>query len=188
MTESPLSPYIKTARDYLEAAGARLDKDQRVHQAVGYGVKLLTRVLGDVRTELDGYEMAELAAVYDTLAIQVAELLQLDAPDAFRALAEFCHDKNAQRLVRGQPPPTPELLQLFRSRLLWITVTYEAPPGEPSRRISEIAYTNASGELRSGKASLEFGYEDLPDRVRERLLASGQQAVRYQLYPTSGSS
>lgn len=185
MTESPLSPLIKTARDYLAAAGTQLRHDQPVQQAVGYGVRLLTQVLDEVRTELDGYELAELTAVYDTLAIQLAEALDLDAAAAFLALAEFCGDQNAVRLVHGQPAPTPGQLRLLRSRLLWITVTYEAPTGEPSKRVTEISYVNASGALRSAAATVEFGYEDLPDRVRRRMIATGQEAVRYQLYPAS---
>jgi hypothetical protein len=185
MPESPLSPLLKTARDYLDAASTRLDKNQLSHQAAGYGLTLLMRILDEVRTELDSYELAELAAVYDTLAVQAADISGLDAAAAFRALAVFCNDDKARLLVQGQPPATPEQLSLLRRRLLWITVTYEAPPEGRSRRVTEIAYRNAEGGLRSSQASLEFGYEDLPDRVRARLLASGQQAVRYQLYPAS---
>jgi hypothetical protein len=182
----PLSrPQVKTARDYLDAARARLAKDPLVQRAADYGLRMLSRVIEEVRGEIDGWEMAELASVYDTLTLLIAEVLDIDAGAAFRALAVLCSDDEALRLTRGQPEPTSEHLRLLRSRVLWITVTYEA--GESgaghSLRIAEIAYKNAAGELRSARSTLELGYEDLPARARERMLASGQPAIRYQLYP-----
>jgi hypothetical protein len=47
---------------------------------------------------------------------------------------------------------------------------------------------NAGGGLRSTAATAELGYEELPGRVRGRLIASGRDAVRYQLYPAAGRS
>ncbi len=183
MNDSPRGQHAKTARDYLEAARALLGKDPRLQRAAEYGLRMLSRALDEIRGELDGWEMAELAAVYDTLAVLVAEALDIDATDAFRMLAVLCGDEDARRLTRGQPAPTSGQLQWLRGRVLWVTVTYESGSGGRSRRVAEIVYKNSAGDLRSAKAALEFGYEDLPGRVRERMMTDGQQAVRYQLYP-----
>ena len=183
MNDSPRGPHAKTARDYLEAARARLGKDHRLQWATEYGLRMLLRVLDEIHGEIDGWEMAELAAVYDTLAVLVAEGLDIDSTDAFRTLAVLCDDEDALRLTRGQPEPTSGQLQLLRGRVLWVTVTYECGSGGRSRRVTEIAYKNSTGGLRSAKAALELGYEDLPGRVRERMMTGGQETVRYQLYP-----
>lgn len=186
MTKSYLTPSITTAREYLNAARARLCGGRPTQQAAGYGVGLLSRLLDRVRWDLDGYEMAELTSVYDTLAVQVADLLGLDPRTAFVGLTVLCDDQNARRLVQDQPQPAAEEERLLRSRLLWITVTYEAAPDRPVRRITGIAYRKDDGSLKSGTTSLEFGYEDLPERVRERMLRTGHPTVRFQLYPVAG--
>ena len=123
------------------------------------------------------------ASVYDSLALLVGEALDIDASRAFRTLAVLCNDEEARRLTRGQPTPTSSDLQLLRGRVVWITVTYESRADGRSRRSAEVTYKSRAGDLRSVKSALDFGYEDLPGRVRERMMASGQQAVRYQLYP-----
>jgi hypothetical protein len=186
MNDSLLGPHIKTARDYLDAARARLTNDRGVQWAADYGLRMLSRLLDEVRGEIDGWEMAELAAVYDTLALLMAEALDLDSSQAFRALAVLCSDDEALRLTRGQPEPTSAQMQLLRSRVIWITVTYESAANGRSRRVTEITYENAAGELRSAKSALDFSYEDLPNHVRDRMTASGKRAFRYQLYPAPG--
>ena len=103
----------------------------------------------------------------------------------FCALVVLCDDKEAFRLTRGQPEPAPGLLRLLRERVLWVTVTYDSGAGGRCGRVTEIAYRNAAWDLRSARAAVEFGYEDLPAQVRERMMTGGQQAVRYQLYPAS---
>jgi hypothetical protein len=183
MTESPRGARAGTARDYLEAARARLGKDHRVQRAADYGLRLLSRLLDEVRGEIDGWEMAELTAVYDTLALLVADALGLGAADAFRSLAVICGDEDALRLTRGQPEPDQAFLRLLHDRVLWVTVTYESEPRGQSRRVTEVAYKNAAGNLWAAKATVNFAYEDLPGRVRGRMLTGGQRAVRYQLYP-----
>ena len=183
MNDSIIGPHIKTAKDYLDAARARIARDRPSQWAADYGLRLLSRLLDEVRGEIDGWEMAELAAVYDTLALLVAEVLDTDTGRAFRVLAVVCGDEEARRLTRGQPEPTTADLQLFRSRVLWITVTYETQSGGRSRRIVEITHKTMTGDLRLAKSALDFDYEDLPDRVRKRMTAGLKQAIRYQLYP-----
>ena len=60
MNDSLLGPHIKTARDYLDAARARMTRDRPVQWAADYGLRLLSRLLDEVRGEIDGWEMAEL--------------------------------------------------------------------------------------------------------------------------------
>jgi hypothetical protein len=179
MTEKPRSEHGKTARDYLKAASAQLGKGRLVQRTAEYGVRLLSQALD----EIDGWELAELAAVYDTLAMLLAQGLGLNETDAFRALSVLCGDADALRLTRGQPEPDTELLRLLRGQIVWVTVTYESAAGGRSRRVAEVAYRNSCGKLRSARTTVDFGYEDLPGRVRERMLSGGRQAVRYQLYP-----
>jgi hypothetical protein len=183
MNDSLLGPHIKTAKDYLTAARARLARDRPAQWAADYGLRLLSRLLDEVRGEIDGWEMAELAAVYDTLALLIAKALDIDSDRAFRALAVLCADEEARRLTRGQPAPASADLQLLRGRVVWITVTYASLADGRSQRIAEITYKSSAGDLRADRSEVEFGYEDLPGRVRERMLAGGQDTVRYQLYP-----
>jgi hypothetical protein len=185
MNDSLISPGLKSARDYLEAARTRLPRDKPIHHAADYGLRLLTQVLDEVRDEVDGWEMAEVAAVYDTLTLLVAQALGVNANQSFRALAVLCEDEEALRLTRGQPEPPPALLQRLRSQLIWITVTYESAPNGKSQRIVDITHRNAAGDLRSAKSKIDFGYDDLPEPVRKRMLASGQSAVRYELFRAS---
>jgi hypothetical protein len=188
MRESPRSARAGAARDYLEGARARPGKGSRVQRAADCGLRLLSRLLDGVRGEIDGWEMAELAAVYDTLATLVADTLGLDAADALSALALLCGDEEALRLTRGRPETNLAMLGLLMDGLLWVTVTYESGPRGQSLRVTEVAYRKATGDLRSAKAAVEFAYEDLPGRVRERMLTTGQHAVRYQLYPAPTSA
>jgi hypothetical protein len=183
MTDSARGPRAKTAGEYLRAARARLEKDRRVQGAAQYGLRLLSQILDELRGEIDGWEMAELTAVYDTLAMLVADALDIEAAEAFRALAVLCDDKEALRLTRGQAEPTSKLLRLLRERLLWVTVTYDSGMDGRCGRVTDVAYRNAVGDPMSARAAVELGYDDLPGRVRERMISGGQQAVRYQLYP-----
>jgi hypothetical protein len=133
--------------------------------------------------QIDGWETAELAAIYDTLAGLVADALGLDVTDALGALAALTGAHDLFQPASGRPE-----LDLARPRLvcapvLWITVTYETGPGGRGRRVTEVAYQDAAGDPRTASAAAEFGAGSLPGRARERMRAGGQRAVRYQLYP-----
>lgn len=141
--------------------------------------------MNDSRDKIDGWETAELAAVHDTLAALIARALELGMDHAFRVLAALCDEDEGRRLSRGQPEPTATHLRSLHSRVLWITVTYESGPDGDGQRAAEITYQTTDGDLRSARSALAFGYDDLPGRVRQRMLASGQRAVCYQLYPAS---
>jgi hypothetical protein len=181
MTDSYLSPLIMTARECLDAAWARVDRPAQ--QVVGHGVDLLSRLLDQARSDVDAYEMAELASVYDALAVQVADLAGMDTGAAFVALVVLCQDQTARQLVGGQPPPEPSHLGLLRGLLLWITVTYQTAPRGPASRTTALVHRDPGGQLRSRTTRLECGYEDLPGRIRTRMLATGQRGIRFQLYP-----
>ncbi|MFC4055082.1 hypothetical protein ACFOY4_35795 [Actinomadura syzygii] len=183
MKESPLSPLINTAKGYLQQARESLDADRRPDLAIAYGLDLLGRVLSEAQKELAEGDMAEVAVVYDALAGQVAEVFGMSVPEAFRALAELCDDSSARLLVAGQPAPDAAQLALLRSGLVWITVTYQVPRGRRCRRSAEIVYRARDGAPVSRKVTQEFGWEDLPDRSRERILTGDARTVRYQLYP-----
>lgn len=186
MKESPLSPLISTAKGYLDEAQERLKAGRRPRDlAAGYGLDLLTRLLADVERDLAEREIAEVAVVYDTLAGQVAEVFGIAPPEAFRLLVELCADEEARLLLTDQAEPSADLLAQMRSRLVWITVTYQAPPGGRCRRSAEIVYRVRGGGPVSRKVTQELAWEDLPDRARERLLIGEVQAVRYQLYPAA---
>jgi len=187
MNDSVLGPHVKTARGYLDAVRAWLGGDRGVQQAAGYGLRMLWRILDEVRGEIDGWEMAELAAVYDALALLIAEALDLDSSQAFNALAVLCSDAEALRLTRGQPEPIFAQMQLLRSQVIWITVTYGSAAHGRGWRLTEIAFKNAAGDLRSTKSTVDFRYDDLPKHVRGRMTGSGQRAIRYQLYPAPES-
>jgi hypothetical protein len=183
MKESPLSPLISTAKGYLDEAQERLKLGRRPGLAVAYGLDLLTRLLTDVERDLAEREIAEVAVVYDTLAGQVADVFGITSPEAFRLLVELCDDEEARLLLTDQPEPSVALLAQMRSRLVWVTVTYQAPPGGRCRRSAEIVYKGREGAPVSRKVTQELVWEDLPDRARERLLTGVVQTVRYQLYP-----
>lgn len=137
----------------------------------------------DSRGKIDGWEMAELAEVYDTLAALIARALGLDVDHACRALALLCDDDEGLRLSGGQPEPAATHMRLLHSRVLWITVTYESRPDRGGQRVAEVIYQAAAGDLCSARSTLAFGHDDLPGQVRQRMLASGRRAVCYQLYP-----
>jgi hypothetical protein len=139
--------------------------------------------MNDSRDKIDGWDMAELAELYDTLAALIARALELDMDQAFRALAVLCDDDGGLRLPGGQPEPAATHIRLLHSRVLWITVTYESRPDGRGQRVAEVTYQAAAGDLCSARSTLAFGYDDLPSRARQRMLASGQRAVCYQLYP-----
>ncbi|RKS74312.1 hypothetical protein BZB76_2823 [Actinomadura pelletieri DSM 43383] len=183
MKEPPLSPVFTTAKGYLEHARRRLDTRDPQDRAIAYGLDLLAQVVSGVEKDLSTHETAEVAVVYDTLASQVADVFGMDVPDAFRALVELCDDPSARLLVTGQPEPDATRLAALRSRLVWATVTYQAPVGGRCRRTTEIVYRSREGDPRSQKVAQQFGWEDLPDRARERLVLGEVPAVRYQLYP-----
>jgi hypothetical protein len=137
----------------------------------------------DSRDKIDGWEMAELAEVSDTLAALIGRALELDMDHACRALAVLCDDDEGLRLSRGQPEPTATHMRLLHSRVLWITVTYESLRDGGGQRVAEVTYQGAAGDLCSARSTLAFGYDDLPGLARQRMLASGRRAVCYQLYP-----
>jgi hypothetical protein len=197
MNDSDINPLAQTARDYLAAARTRLAKEHDAARTrtdlepafqllAAYGLRMLARFLAEALGDIDEWEIAELASVYDTLALLIKEALGIDKDAAFRMLAVLCGDDDARRQTKGQAAPAAADLQLLRRQLMWVTVTYEHESGSRCRRTTEIAYQIAAGDPRNRRAELDIGYEDLPDRVRRRMFASRQQAVRYQLYPAPG--
>lgn len=69
-----------------------------------------------------------------------------------------------------------------------MTVTYQVPAGEPSRRVVEILFdqTGTHRNIRKFSDVTELRWKDVPADVRQRALAKRQQAVRFRLYPQAG--
>lgn len=191
MTASPLTPVLTTARSYLEHAlrekGIRRSGRFLAGAAIDYGLECLIRVTDELGAEIADRELAEVALVYNTLAEQVAELLGVPVPDAFRALVELCADEAALPLVREPPAVDPGLLELLRRHMVWITVTYHAWRPWPCRRVIEIVHSPPEGDVLSRKVSHVIGWKDLPEDVRQRILTRRRQAVRFQLYSMADS-
>jgi len=196
MTESPPNPLAGTARAYLARArqewdsfqdGSRL-RSQLVDAAAICAVELLKRLLDNPAAGLADEEMAEIALVYQTAAERVAPLIGRPIDEVLPALIELCDDETARPLIRGLPPSGPELLALLRRSLLWMTVTYQVPAGEPSRRVVEILFdqTGTHRNIRKFSDVTELRWKDVPADVRQRALAKRQQAVRFRLYPQAG--
>jgi hypothetical protein len=189
MDEARISPLLRSASDYLDAAAQRVAARGKVqHLAAGYGVQLLARLLDRVRGGLDEREFAEVTAVYDLLADEAVKAFGLpDTAAAFRALAELCDDPEAGRLLAAQPPAAPGHLRLLRDRVLWITVTYHG--GERPGRECRIIYTGpGNGDPLAVHAFVDFPYEDLPARARARMIQTGQPTVRFELYSVAGQA
>lgn len=109
-SSSPVSPAIRTVSNYLKVAQPRFRLHGPITSAaanatISYGLRILAQVLERTSDDLDAYELAERAAVYDTLAGLVADRLGIAHDDAFRALVELCPDELASQLVRGHPTP-----------------------------------------------------------------------------------
>ncbi|WP_329179196.1 hypothetical protein [Streptomyces sp. NBC_01477] len=186
MTDLPLKALLESAKSQLQQARNQ-PRDASVQSRIvlAYGLELLARLLDGVQSGLEDGELVEVALVYDTLATETARLFTLAVPEAFRALVELCDDTRARRLLAGQPAASPDVLDLLRRRLIWLTVTYEWPAAGPRRRVVEIVHRTPQGALLSCDVAQAVSWQDLPDRVRSRLLAGTGQAVRYQLYPDS---
>ncbi|MFE1318039.1 hypothetical protein [Kitasatospora phosalacinea] len=186
MTDSSLKAWL----DYAKSQVAQARNQPRTGSpqagiALAYGLELLGRVIEGVQSDLEGGELVEVAIVYETLATETARLLELAEPEAFRALVELCDDNRARLLLTGQPAASAEVLELLRQRLVWLTVTYDWPSEGPSRRVVEIVHHSAAGALRSCTATQSMEWQELPDRVRARMLGGTDRKVRYQLFPAT---
>lgn len=194
MTERPPKP--STAREYLARAqhewksyreGSRL-KGQLAEAAAICAVTLLERLMDSPAAGFADEETAEIALVYQTVAERVAPLVGRRIDEVLPALIELCDDEKARPLIHDLRPSSPELLALLRRSLLWVTVTYQVPPGKPSRRLIEILFdrTGTRQNIRKFSDVTELRWEDVPADVRQRAIAKRQQAIRFRLYPLVG--
>ncbi|MEU7882983.1 hypothetical protein [Microbispora bryophytorum] len=196
MAESPPIPLASTARAYLERARHEWNSCQErsqlqsrlVEAAAAFTITLLIRLLDDPASDLPDEEMAEVALVYQIVAERVAPLVGRQIDEVLPALIELCDDERARPLIRGLRASSAELLAHLRTSLLWITVTYEMPSREPSRRLIEIVYdvTGTRANMRKISDVTELQWEDVPADVRRRALANREQAIRFRLYLRAG--
>lgn len=187
-SSSPVGPAIRTVSNYLKVAQPRF----RIHgpttsaaanATIGYGLRILAQVLEKTSDDLDAYEMAERAVIYDTLAGLVADRFDITQDDAFRALVELCPDELASQLVHGQPVPPLAHVELLQKQLGIVTVKYERGQDTRFSRVTEIVFRADGEKWPRVTEVIELTYEDIPRMARERLIYENKDAVRYQLYP-----